>query len=396
MKKEDVDAFLMKLAREEDRFSDIVITPGYPCQYIVDGVVRPTPVQMLADDLGATDTRGIADALIAGDQRLLADLKVRGSCDLSHQTPDTHRYRVNIFSRRGAIGIIMRKLDEAIPTIEGLGLPACFFRMAAEKNGLVLFTGSTGTGKSTSLAAIINEINSREALHIVTLEDPIEYIHPRKMSTINQRELGMDFVSFGDGLRSALRQAPHVILVGEIRDRETADVALDAAETGHLVLSTLHTTTAGHTISRLLGMFSIEEERQIRHRLADSLRWVVGQKLLPRKGGGQVAVFDILRNTLAVREIILQGESEGKNLCAVMRSGSAFHMQTFDQHAIRLFEEGAITEETLLTYATNRWEARILLDRIKRQKGERTSDIVGLEIDHDYMPRRVVAGSKSR
>jgi len=278
----------------------------------------------------------------------------------------------------------MRCLNEKIPTIDDLKLPSCFKEIAKEKNGIVFFTGATGMGKTTSLAAILNEINENEPLHIITLEDPVEYIHKHKKATFNQRELGKDFDSFSSGLRAALRQAPNVVLVGEIRDRDTVEIALNAAETGHLVLTTLHTVNAGHTINRLLGMFTPEEERQIRFRLADSLRWIVGEKLLPKKRGGRVAAFEIMQNNIRVKDVIINKEREGKTFYEIIESSHGLGMQTFDQHIIELFQQEIIDEETALAYANSRAKVRLGIDQIKSKRGEKTTDIEGLSIDVDW------------
>jgi twitching motility protein PilT len=278
----------------------------------------------------------------------------------------------------------MHKLEGKVPTIEDLGLPDCFRAMAREKNGIILFTGATGTGKTTSLATILDEINRQEHFHVITLEDPIEFVHHHKKATFNQRELGKDIDAFASGLRAALRQAPHVILVGEIRDRETVDVALNAAETGHLVFSTLHTISASNTINRILGMHTTEEEHQVRFRLADSLRWVVGQRLLPKIKGGRVAIFEIMRNNIRVKDSIINGEGEGKTFYEIIESGQAYNMQTFDQNIVRFFEQGIIDEETSLAYAGSRSSVRHGIDRIKTKRGEKTSDIDGLSIDMDW------------
>jgi twitching motility protein PilT len=278
----------------------------------------------------------------------------------------------------------MRKLESKVPTIEDLNLPDCFKAMAREKNGIIFFTGATGTGKTTSLAAILDEINRTEQLHVITLEDPIEFVHSHKKATFNQRELGKDIDAFASGLRAALRQAPHVILVGEIRDRETVDVALNAAETGHLVFSTLHTVSAGNTINRILGMYTTDEEQQVRSRLADSLRWVVGQRLLPKIKGGRIAVFEIMQTNIRVKDSIINGESEGKTFYEIIESGQAYNMQTFDQHIVRIFEQGLIDEDTSLAYASSRASVRQGIDRIKSRRGEKTSDIDGLSIDVDW------------
>ncbi len=256
--------------------------------------------------------------------------------------------------------------------------------MTKEKNGFILVTGATGSGKSTSLAALLNEINEKYAVHVVTLEDPIEFVHPQKKATFNQRELGTDFDSFASGLRAALRQAPKVILVGEMRDRETVEIALSAAETGHLVLSTLHTIDAGQAINRIVSMFEHDEERQLRLRLADTVRWIICQRLLPKEGGGRVAAFDILRNNLTIQDLILHGETEDKTYYDIMAKNTAIGMMTFDQCIAELFRKGLISEQTALTYATRKSFVRREIDRVKAERGEKVSTIEGLAIDTEY------------
>jgi twitching motility protein PilT len=294
------------------------------------------------------------------------------------------RFRVNVFQQRNAYSVVLRKLGTQIKSVEELQLPPVFHKMAQEKNGLILVTGATGSGKSTTLAALINEMNETKAIHIVTLEDPVEFEHSQKKATINQRELGIDFDSFANGLRAALRQAPKVILVGEIRDRETIEIALSAAETGHLVLSTLHTVDAGQTINRILGMFDKDEETLIRNRLADTLRWIVSQRLLPKVGGGRVAALEILSTGLRVKDSVLHGESEGKTFYEIIEAGAPFGMQTFDQDITRYFEAGLITEETALAYASHKSLVRRGIDNIKKTQGLVTSDIEELALDEDY------------
>lgn len=265
-----------------------------------------------------------------------------------------------------------------------MNLPSATFKIAQEKNGIVLVTGATGSGKTTTLAAVLNEINENKSVHIVTLEDPVEYQHHHKKSTFNQRELGLDFDAFASGLRAALRQAPKVILVGEMRDRETVEIGLSAAETGHLVLSTLHTVDAGSTVNRILGMFNTEEENQVRIRLSDTVRWIVCQRLLPKVGGGRVASFEILGSNLRVQDAILNGESEGKTFYEIMQAGTAFGMTTFDDYIIHLYEQGLITNETALAYASRKGIVGRGIDQVKSARGEATTDIDRLEIDGDY------------
>jgi len=281
----------------------------------------------------------------------------------------------------------MRRLPTRVPSIEELELPDAFHKMAAEKNGIILVTGATGSGKSTSLAAVLNEINGRDAVHVVTLEDPVEFVHKQNKATFNQRELGTDFDSFASGIRAALRQAPKIILVGEMRDRETVEIALSAAETGHLVLSTLHTVDAGLTVNRILGMFSLEEERQIRLRLADTLRWVACQRLLPNKTGGRVAAFEIMGANLRVKESILNGESEGKTFYEIIEGSRPFGMMTFDQSISGLFSKEIISEETAMRYASKKSVVGRALDQIKSARGQKTTNIEGLALDDDYGKR---------
>nr|MBC8443795.1 Flp pilus assembly complex ATPase component TadA [Deltaproteobacteria bacterium] len=263
-------------------------------------------------------------------------------------------------------------------------LPDVFVEIGEEKNGIVLFTGATGTGKTTSLAAILESINEKKAVHVVTLEDPIEYQHTHRKATFNQRELGVDFDTFPNGLRAALRQAPKVILVGEMRDRESVDIALSAAETGHLVLSTLHTVDAGQTVNRLLSMYSKEEEIQPRIRLAETVRWIVCQRLLPKVGGGRVAAFEILRSNIRIKDSILNGESEGKTFYEILQAGKSFGMTTFDDNILSLYENGRITEETAMAYSSRKGIVGRGIDMVKSSRGEATTDIENLEIDREY------------
>jgi twitching motility protein PilT len=318
---------------------------------------------------------------MGGDQRLLKDLVTTGSCDLSYWLGNKVRFRVNIFSQQNHYSTVLRKLETSIPTIDGLSLPSTFNKMAGEKNGFILVTGATGSGKSTTLAALLDKINKEQSVHVVTLEDPIEFVHPHRRATFNQRELGNDFDSFASGLRAALRQAPKVVLVGEMRDRETMEIGLAAAETGHLVLSTLHTVDAGQTINRILGMFDHEEQDQIRNRLADTIRYVVSQRLLPREGGGRVAALEMMGMNLRIKDVILNGESEGKSFYEIIEAGTAHGMQTFDQHILEIYRAGLISEETAMSYCTRRTAIGRGLDRIKAQRGESTTNITGLNME---------------
>jgi len=367
-----------------DNVSDLNITVGKPFQVETSGDLAVVDLDPKFSEITPFQSEIFALNLINQSQRLTETLLLEGSCDSSYELPGKARFRVNIFSQRGSYSVVLRKLSPKIPTCQELGLPDAFFEMGKEKNGFVLITGATGSGKSTSLAAILNEINDVRSIHIVTLEDPVEYDHPHKKATFNQREMGEDFNSFANGLRAALRQAPKVILVGEMRDRESLEIGLSAAETGHLVLSTLHTMDAGQTINRILGMFPTEEENQIRTRIADSIRWIVCQRLLPKVGGGRVAAFEILRSNLRVKDSILHGESEGKTFYDIIQAGKAFGMVTFDDYILGLYEKGIITQETAMAYASRKDVLGRGIDSIKSVRGEATTDIEDLKVDHDY------------
>ena len=364
--------------------SDIFVVAGKPLQAEVHGVLQNVPLQPALKALRPFQTESMAFCMMGNSSRLYHDLASHGSCDLSYEVLGRARFRVNIFSQRGSLSIVLRQLSMDVPNKVTLGLPSVFDEMAREKFGLILVTGATGSGKSTSLAALIDDINSQFPVHILTLEDPVEYVHPHKLGTVNQREMGQDFDSFASGLRAALRQAPKVILVGEIRDHETIDIALQAAETGHLVLGTLHTSDTGQTVNRIVGMFDPSEEHLIRQRLAESLKFVVSQRLPQKATGGRVAAFEIMRNNLRVKDIIQNGEGGEKTFYNVVEQGDAYGMMTFDQCLARLFSEGMITEEMALTYASDRSNLMQRLDKIKTLRGEQVTDITGLELDAQY------------
>ncbi len=383
MKQQEINYWITAMLKKHERVSDLNITVGKTLQVESDGVLVPVDVQPPVKELTPFQSEVFALNLIGGNRRLLRDLVTKGSCDLSYSLRDEVRFRVNIFSQKGCISTVLRKLETTIPTINDFNFPDPFFKMAQEVNGLILFTGATGTGKTTSMAAILNKINETRPVHIVTLEDPIEYVHPHKTATFNQREQGDDFDTFANGLRAALRQAPKVILVGEIRDRETLEIALTAAETGHVVFSTLHTIDTGQTINRILGMFEQEEQPQIRNRLADTIRWVVSQRLLPRVGSGRIAALEILCTSLRIRDLILNGETEDKTFYHVVEEGITRGMQTFDQHLLELFEASLITEESAMSYSSHRSSIKRGMDTIKAARGEKTSDISGLHLEEE-------------
>jgi twitching motility protein PilT len=384
MKKQEIEHLLTRMLDSHSNVSDLNITVGRPLQVESAGELLPVDIRPPVKSLTPFQTEMVALNLIDGDRRLTETLLRTGSCDLSYSLPGKARFRVNIFAQSGHISIVLRQLESKVPTIRDMQLPETFQEMGKELNGIIIFTGATGTGKTTSLAAILEEINERRAVHVVTLEDPIEYQHPHKKATFNQRELGRDFDSFANGLRAALRQAPKVILVGEMRDRETVEIGLTAAETGHLVLSTLHTVDAGQTVNRILGMFTNEEEKQVRIRLADTLRWVVSQRLLPKIGGGRAPAFEILRSNLRVKEAILNGESDGKTFYEMMQAGRPFGMTTFDDYIVDLYEQGLVTQETALAYSSHKAAASRGIDKVKSARGEATTDIKDLELDRGY------------
>lgn len=367
-----------------DNVSDLNFTVGKPLQVETAGELMPVLTRPPIRELTPFQAETLVLNLIGGDRRLTSTLLREGSCDISYELAGRVRFRVNIFSQRGYYSTVMRQLPSRVPSIEELKLPPAFFKMCEERNGIILLTGATGTGKTTSLAAILNEINEKKSVHVVTLEDPVEYLHPQKRATFNQRELGTDFDTFSSGLRASLRQAPKVILVGEMRDRETMEIGLSAAETGHLVLSTLHTVDAGQTINRILGMFDEDDERQVRIRLADTVRWIVCQRLLPKVGGARVAAFEIMGSNLRVKDAILHGEEEGKTFYEIIEGSRAFGMMTFDQSIAELYKEGLITEETAMSYASRKSKMGRAIDSIKAARGEKTTTIEGLSVDTDY------------
>jgi twitching motility protein PilT len=380
MRRNELDSFLNPILDFHKEVSDIIFTVDRPMQVEAEGVLSPVPVEPVIERLSPFQTEMIALNLLGGSRRLTEDLLRYGSCDTSYALGDRARFRVNIFSQRSHFSIVLRKLNAKIPQITDLNLPEILLEATKEKTGLVLVAGATGSGKSSTLAALIDEINAQAAIHIITLEDPVEFVYPQKQATINQRELGTDFDSFSTGLRAALRQAPKVILVGEMRDRTTVEIALTAAETGHLVFSTLHTIDAGQTINRILGMFEMDEQEQIRYRLADTLRWVFGQRLAPRLGGGRYPLLEIMGTSLRTKETIVQGESEGKSFYEIIEASQAFGWRTFDASCLEAYEQGLVAEETAVLYASKRGHVTRGIDNIKKSRGEKTSTITELHM----------------
>jgi twitching motility protein PilT len=381
MKRAELDALLLAMLDSAPGISDINFTVGRPPQVEAFGVLKPTDVIGHVKKLTGFQTERVALNILGSDRRLLRDLAKHGSCDCAYMVNEKARFRVNIFRQRGQISIVMRKAQTEVPSIQTLNLPGIFRDIAKEKMGLVLVTGSTGSGKTTTLAAVLDEINRMLPVHVVTLEDPIEYIHPHKKATFNQRELGADFDDFPSGLRAALRQAPKVVLVGEMRDRATVEIALTAAETGHLVFSTIHTISAGQSINRILGLFEREEQAQVRLRLADMLRWVVSQRLLPKVSGGRLLVQEIMGNSLRTRETIALGETDDRNYYDIIEQSATFGWCTFDQSIVTAFEQGKISEETAVLYSTNKGKMTRFIDDVKKRQNLTTVETSGMKLD---------------
>lgn len=371
-----VDPLLLRMLAVSDRVSDLNFSVGRPPQIELDGQLQEVEVPGLTR-LMPFQTEVIAMALMRGERQHVRELMRRGSVDLSYAIPGKTRFRVNIFFQRATLAAVLRVIPSGVPTLDSLGLPAELRRIAELKNGIVLVTGPTGSGKSTTLAAVIDLINEIKAYHIVTVEDPIEYMHSHKRSTVNQRELGSDTSTFAFALRAALRQAPKVILIGEMRDVETIETAFEAAETGHLVLSTLHTIDASKTVDRVVGVFPKDQEQQVRMRFAQTFRYVVSQRLVPRKGGGRVAAMEIMKATQRTRDYIIKGEGEGRSLLDAINDGDMEGMQSFDHELDKMVRAGTITKETALAYATN---AGNLMLELADLRGDTEEEAKSLEI----------------
>jgi len=349
----NLGSILQKMLAVSDKVSDLIFSPGRPPQIELVGKLQPVEIPGL-EKLIPPQTAAIAKIIIGAHEEASQSLEKYGSADLSFSVPSLCRFRVNIFKQRGTHAIVMRVIPSRPPNFADFNLPPQLRDIVELKNGIVLVTGPTGSGKSSTLAAVIDLINETKYYHIVTIEDPIEFLHAHKNSTIHQRELHSDTPNFALALRAALRQAPKVILVGEMRDRETMEVAMEAAETGHLVLSTLHTIDASTTVERIIGVFPKNEEQIIRTRLAQSFRYIISQRLLPRAdGSGRVAAMEILKATSRTREYIERGESEGKSLLDAMEQGEVEGMQTFDSVIENMIRAGTVAKEDGLAYASN-------------------------------------------
>ena len=380
MRRPELDYVLTTMLESQPEVSDLLFAVGKPLQVEATGVLQPVDCDPPIAKLTPYQTETIALNLLGEHQWHIEDLLKRGSCDSAYTVAEKARFRINIFSQRGTYSIVLRKLNTEIPTLDSLNLPPILREIPKEKTGLVLVTGATGSGKSTTLASVLDEINHQKSIHIITLEDPVEFVYTHDRATFNQRELGTDFDTFANGLRAALRQAPKIILVGEMRDQDTVKIALSAAETGHLVLSTLHTIDAGQTINRILGMFDPEEQEQIRIRLADTLRWVVSQRLVPKIGGGRFPLVEVMGNSLRTKESIRLGETEGKSFYEIIEASYPFGWRTFDHAVLEAFEKGIINEETALLSCTKRGHVVRGIDHIKKTRGEVTTNINSLRM----------------
>jgi len=364
---------LGQMLRVSPRISDLIFSPGRPPQVELDSKLTPVKIDQVPY-LRPEDTVRIATDLIGNNKTAFEKLRTEGSCDISYGLAKVARFRVNIFTQRGSCAIVMRVIPSEVPNFDTFNLPPALRNICNLKNGIVLVTGPTGSGKSSTLAAIIDKINDEQAIHIVTIEDPIEFLHGHKQATIHQRELHSDTPSFSLAMRAALRQAPKIILVGEMRDRETVEIALEAAETGHLVFSTLHTTDASKTIERIIGVFPLSDQHVIRTRFAKAFRYIVSQRLMPKKGGGRVAAIEVLISTMRTREYVEKGEQEGKTLVDAMHDGVLEGMQHYDMVIEKQIRDGVIEIETGLAYATNAGNMRLnlsdLLDDTQREMAQ--------------------------
>ena len=366
-------SIISAMLKSNARISDLLFSPGRLPQVEADGQLVGVQIPGV-EILRPEDTARIAADLIGNNSYAVERLRQDGSCDISYSLPKLSRFRVNIFTQRGSCAIVMRVIPSKIPNFDDLKLPPQLQETAELRNGIVLVTGPTGSGKSSTLAAIVNKINQEKAFHILTIEDPIEFLHNHGKGTIHQRELHSDTPSFALALRAALRQAPKVILVGEMRDRETIEIAMEAAETGHLVFSTLHTIDASKTIERIVGVFPLADQQVIRMRFAKSFRYIISQRLLPRKGGqGRVAAIEILKSTMRTREYVERGESEGKSLVDAMRDGSTEGMQHFDAELERMVREGIIDLQTAFAFASNVGNFRLQMADFAEAHGDANS-----------------------
>ena len=355
-------ALLTAMLGATEKVSDLIFSPGRPPQVEVYGQLIPVQGPGLRL-LSADDTRRIASDLIGDNKQAINMLREQGSCDISFGLPGVARFRVNVFIQRGSCAIVMRVIPTKIPEFSSLGLPVQLGEIANLRDGIVLVTGPRGSGKSSTLAALLDRINERQTSHIITIEDPIEFLHNHKKSTIHQRELHSDTPNFALALRAALRQAPKVIVVGEMRDRETMEMVLEAAETGHLVLSSLNAPSVFKTLERIVSAFPLSEQQSLRGRLAKTLRYVISQQLIPRKDGGRVAILEVFKNTNRTRQYLECEDSSGENLLEAVKNGAMEGMQHFDAELERLVRADAVDVQTALSYASDAQQLQSALSR---------------------------------
>ena len=360
--------------------SDVLFLPGQPVMALLDGALTALPKES-GVPLSPEETDRLVREILGGQTRLHDALAARGACDLSYRHPDGVRFRGNVFRTLDRLGLVLRRLPDVPPALGSLGLPPVTGRMVALTDGLVLVAGATGSGKSTTLAALLADIVAARPVHAISLEDPVEFLHAPSKGVVTQRELGTDFPDFAEGLRAALRQAPQVLLVGELRDRETVETCLAAAETGHLVLASIHTADCAGAVERLLAFFPAAEQALARSRLAGSLRYVLAQRLLPRLAGGRVAAVEVLAATLRTRERIAAGETDSLGFRDIMEQGAPYGMTTFDASMAALFAAGIVTEAAVLDRSTDRGAVARALDAVKADRGQPVSTITGLELD---------------
>jgi twitching motility protein PilT len=385
-RKFDTAQLITAMLKSHGHVSDLIFSPGRAPQIEVSGQLVELKFKGL-ECLSAQDTDNIARDLMGKNEHPIRKLEQEGSADLSYGVAGVGRFRVNIFRQRGSCAVVMRVIPDRIPDFEELNLPAKLRDLVQLRNGIVLVTGPTGSGKSSTLAAVIDLMNTEKAFHILTIEDPIEFLHKHKKATIHQRELHSDTPTFALALRAALRQAPKVILVGEMRDRETIEIALEASETGHLVLSTLHTIDAAKTVERIVGAFPMSDQQGVRNRLSKAFRYIISQRLLPRKDGkGRVAVIEILTSTMRTREYVEKGENEGKSLLDAMRDGDTEGMQHFDGEIEKMIRSGAVSMETGLAFSSNAGNLRLELADFKEgsasaKKSETPAENIEMEIE---------------
>jgi twitching motility protein PilT len=354
MNKETLDRLLEAMIQSADEISDLLFVAGRPMQVETDGELKPFVHELSVAELTSEHIEAMANVVINNNPRLLQDLKEHGSCDCGYTLKNSCRFRVNIYFQNGNYAMVMRHLKPMIPTFDTLNLGPTFRDIIKEKNGIIFVTGGTGMGKTTTIAAMLNEINKTRDIHILTLEDPIEFVLTPIKATFSQRELGRDFYSFHKGMRAAMREAPKIIFIGEIRDRETMEIVLNAGETGHMVFSTLHTTSAAMTVNRIIGMFGTDEETQVRERLAGAMRYIISQRLVPAVSGGRLLATEMMGSNLRTREAILLGENEGRRLDDIIEAGTVYGWHSFEQSLFKAYEQELITDETALLYCTNK------------------------------------------